>query len=365
MTPTAKRSGASLSTGATEHTHPTADPFILTLCRLAAPVTIRPPQAPHLKSFHFFMSRYRPSDGSERLYLHMGFFGTLEEAQKYAELMRRAYPHAIAVRAPAALLRKRDSAVPTLAPANDGQTFRAPASQQAGQAADKSLTDTQVLRILETRDAVQGEGSLPENNSAAISLLRPDDTDTRRVLKQAVARGAPVSFVLQLQWSVQPIELSTVPSLSIFRAYTLYTNRSHRDGRFWHSLRMGFFGDTISAKQAAHFVRSSFGSVAVMPISEEERARGETSRVDLSSLAASELQTHAEQQPVERSPSPISPVTSSTTSPAQKKHAGTVSGRTETLEQTLETLAASELWNDEDSFSETGVRHLKIEVQKR
>ena len=39
--------------------------------------------------------------------------------------------------------------------------------------------------------------------------------------------------------------------------------------------------------------------------------------------------------------------------------------RRDSLEQTLELLAASEMFNDSDSLSETGVRHLKLEVQKK
>ena len=38
--------------------------FMLTLCQLAAPVSIRPPQSPQLKPFTFFMSRARQPDGS-------------------------------------------------------------------------------------------------------------------------------------------------------------------------------------------------------------------------------------------------------------------------------------------------------------
>lgn len=37
----------------------------------------------------------------------------------------------------------------------------------------------------------------------------------------------------------------------------------------------------------------------------------------------------------------------------------------ETLEQPLAQLAAREMWNDPDLVSDTGVRHLKFEVQKR
>jgi hypothetical protein len=37
----------------------------------------------------------------------------------------------------------------------------------------------------------------------------------------------------------------------------------------------------------------------------------------------------------------------------------------ETLQETLELLAASEIWSDPESFSDTGVRHLSVSVEKR
>ena len=128
MTSRAKPSGDSSSTGAVDHTTP--DQFILTLCRLSAPVNIRPPQAAHLKQFTFFTSRSRQADGSVRLHLHMGYFATLEQAEEWAQRMRGAYPQASAMRAPAAFLQRRDATIPTLAPADN-----------------KSLTDTQVLKV--------------------------------------------------------------------------------------------------------------------------------------------------------------------------------------------------------------------------
>ena len=117
----------------------TTDPYILTLCRLDGPVTIRPPRAPEFKPFTFFTSRCVHADGSEQLFLQMGYFATLEQAKKWKKLLRRAYPQAIATRAPAALLQQRDSAVPTLPPAISTR------------ANDNALTDTQVFGILETR----------------------------------------------------------------------------------------------------------------------------------------------------------------------------------------------------------------------
>ncbi|MBV9914006.1 MAG: hypothetical protein JOZ93_15600, partial [Sinobacteraceae bacterium] len=64
---------------------------MLRLCALAAPVTLRPPQAPRLKPFTFFMDRAREPEGREQLYLYMGFFDTLAEAERWAESVRRHY----------------------------------------------------------------------------------------------------------------------------------------------------------------------------------------------------------------------------------------------------------------------------------
>jgi hypothetical protein len=327
-----------------------ADPFILTLCRLAAPVTIKPPRAPHLKPFTFFTSRSAQPDGSERLYLHMGYFGSLEQAQKWAQLMRSAYPNATAMRAPAALLRKRDSAVPTLAPSV---------------ANEEPLTDTQVLRILDTRRATpEPVDAAAEQNTNDISLLRPEDSQVRRLLKDAVVQQAPVSFVVQLSWSPNPIDVRAIPSLSIFKAYTLYATPGSRDGS-WHALRLGFFTDAISAKQVAYYVRSSFESVAVVPISEAERKRGTEHAIDVTQLTEQPQPKDPVKQRIDQvlrrdgEPSKLMKAEpASPTAPPPKR-------RKDSLEETLEMLAASEIWNDADSLSETGVRHLKVDVQKR
>jgi hypothetical protein len=331
---------------------PIADPFILTLCRLAAPVTIRPPKAPQLKSFSFFTSRSAQPDGSERFYLHMGYFPTLELAQKWAQLMRSNYPNAAAMRAPPALLHKRDAAVPTLPPA----------------AEEPPLTDTQVLRVLETRRVAPASDTVEEQITAGISLLRPEDTHTRRALKEAVAQRAPVSFAVQLRWSVEPIDVKDIPALSIFKAYTLYTTRGPGEGRAWYSLRLGFFSDAISAKQVAYYVRSSYESVAVVPVTDEERAYAGEHPIDATQMADAPkpkdaLATRIDQvlDADHRRDAKAAPVAPAKPAPARAAPAR----RKGSLEETLEMLAASEIWNDPDSLNETGVRHLKVDVQKR
>jgi hypothetical protein len=375
MTPT-QTGGASISTTADSAVRPPAAAYMLTLCSLASPVTIKPPQAPQLKKFKFFTSRSRHG-GNERLYLHMGYFATLTEAQNWAQLMRRAYPQAIATPVPAALLNHPNSGVPTLQPAKVAPT-------------STTLTDTQVLNILETRRVSPVKDQTCDSNSSDISLLRPDDTHTRRILREAVVGNAPVSFALQLNCSVQPIDLDAVPLLSIFRAYTLYRTEGHRDGRSGYSLRLGFFSDAISAKQVASYVRSTFSSVAVVPITEEERTHASDTRIDTTTLSDTfgqqfDQALNADRAREAAAPAGLVPTRSAQSQTANSSVSAAASrpamqrrpsndrpsiatrdhGRTETLEQTLELLASSEMWDTGDSPGESGVRHLAIEVQKR
>lgn len=290
--------------------------FMLTLCRLAAPVTIRPPQSPRLKPFTFFTSRARQPDGSERLYLHMGYFETLAKAERWVEAVRRHYPNAFA----------------TLAPVKD-----------------ESLTDTQVLRILETRHVSADQDDVGGRNCDQIELLRPDDTGTRQALKAAVVQGAPVCFAVQLHWSAQSIGLSRVPSLAIFKAHTLYATETRRQGRSRCFLRLGFFADPFSAKQVAVQVRSIFASAAVVPVLEWEVTRAREAVMGSSAIP------YLAEQRVDRE------IDSEPLSDAPRR----VSRGTATVEQRPEPLARSEMSTDPDSLSDSGVRHLRVEMQEQ
>jgi len=248
---------------------------------------------------------------------------------------------------------------------------------------DATLSDTQVLRFLETRRDQESERAEDESASGSISLLKPDDTGTRRALKEAVVHNAPVSFAVQLQWSVQPVELDKVPPLAIFSAYTLYTVEGARDGRRWYGLRLGFFSDAISAKQVAYYVRSEFASVAVVPVSPQERTRATDDDQRSASLA---LPKKARREPIdefklidaEETPAVVSPPppvakpapVAAPPPPTSGKRGSRVRAREQrnpqTLEETLEILGASELEIDSgrETVNESGVRHLRVEVQK-
>ena len=261
---------------------------------------------------------------------------------------------------------------------------------------NNNFTDTQVLKFLETRRADGSELSGIDVETGAISLLKPDDTGTRRALKEAVTENAPVWFAVQLQWSVQPVELSKVPPLAIFSAYTLYTVEGSRDGRKWFGLRLGFFSDAISAKQVAYYVRSEFTSVAVVPVSPQERTRASdvekkadmafpkktrSEPVDEFKLidsddqqvqAAARSRQAAVTKPAAPAKSAPPAAAAAARRPQQPKAANSRvrarEARTpQTLEETLEILGAGELEMDNgrgETINETGVRHLRVEVQK-
>ena len=243
------------------------------------------------------------------------------------------------------------------------------------------MTDTQVLRMLETRRPAETDRETEDAN-AGISLLKPDDTQTRRALKEAVLDNAPVAFAVQLQWSVQPVDLAAVPPLAIFSAYTLYTVEGSREGRKWYGLRLGFFSDAISAKQVAYYVRSEFASVAVVPVSPAEKARATEAETKASTGA---FQRKPVEQKVEEfklfdDDKPATPEPPKAAPPPAEKKAGPVRknkplGRVrakeqrspKTLEETLEILGASDLEIDNgrgELLNDTGVRHLRVEVQK-
>ena len=353
--PSAKLSGSSNPNPAHEEQAGTGR-FMLTLCPLAAPVSIRPPQSPRLRRFTFFMSRTRQPDGTERLALHMGYFDTLADAETWLEAVRRSYPDAFATIRPPESLWPANSETPALPPAASEQVV----ARSSGPAPlkDESLTDTQVLRILETRCVTAVQDDVDESHCDQIALLRPEDTGTRRALKEAVAQGAPVSFAVQLRWSAQPIDPSDAPSLAIFKPYTLYATESRREGRSCYFLRLGFFADPISAKQVAVQVRSTFDSAAVVPVVQQEISRAR--EAGLGTAAISHIGEHRVDRGIISYGTPGSATHSNPLSDAARR----ISRGAVAVTQTLEPAAKKATLRDTDDLSESGVRHLRVEVQE-
>jgi hypothetical protein len=273
------------------------------------------------------------------------------------------------------------------------------------------LSDTQTIRLLE-RHTPYREGSQEASVDEAIRVIKPEDAQSMAAIKSDVKRNAPVLFAVQIDWSVTPFDMSKVPPLAIFNAYTLYTTEANREGRTWYGLRLGFFSDAVSAKQVAYYVRSDFKSVSVVPVTTLEKERATDINAERSgihraanikdsaaptpaSISAStsgvfkllddDMPAHIEQDvDGEMSPRFSKPAASTTPPPkgaAPAAAAGASKSRKppakgnrrdaharvdeETLDQTLEILGAHTLEITNDGAHDTGVRHLRVKVDKK
>jgi len=277
------------------------------------------------------------------------------------------------------------------------------------------LSDTQTIRLLERHSPFR-EGSREADVDEAIRVIKPEDTQSMQAIKAEVKRNAPVLFAIQLDWSVTPFDMAKVPPLAIFNAYTLYTTEASREGRTWFGLRLGFFSDAVSAKQVAYYVRSDFKAVSVVPVTtiEKERANDINAArsgihravnikdgpaptpLSMTSSNASGIFKLLEddlpvaiEQDVDGETSPrfekaapaaakAAPITASAppASPGKASKARKPGARgvrrdahaqvdEETLDQTLEILGAHTLEITNDSAENTGVRHLRVKVDKK
>lgn len=68
-------------------------PFVLELCEVASPVAIPQPRAGQPSRFTFFCSRDQRG-AQEKWRLHMGYFPTRAEAEKWLGVLQRLYPEA-------------------------------------------------------------------------------------------------------------------------------------------------------------------------------------------------------------------------------------------------------------------------------
>ncbi|MFL6606245.1 MAG: hypothetical protein ACJ8R9_33645 [Steroidobacteraceae bacterium] len=299
--------------------------FVITLCSVATPVTIPQPRSPQLTRFRFFLGQTMEG-GRKRYTLYMGHFTTSAEAAKWLTILRGIYP--------------------------DAFVSEGPVSQSG------AISDTQVLSILEERRATNTAPSADATPDAhSISLLRPDDTVTRRALKDAVVNDVPISFAVQLQWSTQPIELGNAPRHPIFSSYTLYTTQARLEGCDWFCLRLGFFSDAISAKQVAQFLFSDFPSVAVVPVGPQEHTTAlETGLRSTGAVISAQVRQPAPAPAAQARPAAAVPNLKSGSNAPTRPHRTGVS-----LEETLETLRTSEFAMDsDDEWTSTGVRHLQV-----
>ena len=189
--------------------------------------------------------------------------------------------HALSnVRAAIASLEDTGSA-PTLAPLPELKAATTIATGTHDAARD--LSESATLNVLESKTDTGGATTV---NQPRLPVI--DKNFTPATAAGARPRDEKTAYAVQLLWSVQPIDMEQIPQLAIFSAYTLYGAEGNRDGRRWYGVRLGFFTDAVSAKQVAHYVRSDFSTVSVVPVTvrERERAKIAATRPDATPVGA-------------------------------------------------------------------------------
>jgi len=211
-----------------------------------------------------------------------------------------------------------------------------------------TLSDAQLLRLLETRRGPGAREQAADASAAAIPLLMPEDQFTRQSLREALARNIPVFFAVQVQKSLQLAALDKSAALAKFSAYTVYTiEGGSRNGRKWYALRIGFFNDVRTAKQVAYQVRRQFAQVAVLPVSPRERAAPAQIAAKATAPARLAVAAPAAARPTRRPASLPRPSASGSRRAASAPSAGRKPdpgfGEQESLEETLEILGVNVL----------------------
>jgi hypothetical protein len=90
----------------------------------------------------------------------------------------------------------------------------------------------------------------------------------------ATVPAATGEYVVNLASSVEPFTTAEMQGIDVPPDRRLYTTTFEQDGRTWHRLRLGFFADAQSAREALTALRSAYPEAWVAQASEAERRVG-------------------------------------------------------------------------------------------
>lgn len=161
---------------------------------------------------------------------------------------------------------------------------RSPTAQAAAAAAEPFRVKPADPAAMNKAADLKLTTELPDNIRQLTGVTAPlktdgpvliDSTQTLRILTETelADTDAPAWFAVQVAVSEQPINLDAMPKLDIFKAFRLYSIAQTRQGNIEHSLRLGFFRESVSAEAVAGYLRTFFGSPEVLRVSAAEQTR--------------------------------------------------------------------------------------------
>ena len=159
--------------------------------------------------------------------------------------------------------------------------MRAPPAQASGPAAQLPAES-----IFKVKNRPAPTKTAPPAPPAAPAIKRPvvifdapvedmDSTQTLRALTPLELNDDSQSkwFAVQLALSEDPVKVESLPHIDIFDEYRLYSISGIDQGKFLHSLRLGFFSAESSAQAVAGYLGASFEGAAVKRVSIAEHDR--------------------------------------------------------------------------------------------
>jgi hypothetical protein len=161
---------------------------------------------------------------------------------------------------------------------------RSPALQAAAAAAEPFRVRPADPSVMNKAANLQLSTDLPDNIRKLTGATAPlntdgpvliDSTQTLRILTETelADTDAPAWFAVQVAVSEQPINLDAMPKLDIFKAFRLYSIAQTRQGQIEHSLRLGFFRESVSAEAVSGYLKTFFSTPEVLRISAAEQSR--------------------------------------------------------------------------------------------
>jgi hypothetical protein len=235
-----------------------------------APVPLQAPTMPELAGLAVFRSR-QVEEGRERFRLHVGYFSSVEAAEKLLPVIRETYPAALITVAPQSNMGSLDDTAMArfsiLQPIEPAATAAAPTAAVAAPAAQAGPTGS-----------LREEPAPPQAPEPPV-LTRADAVTPPAAA--AVAERPAQHYAVQLIWTHEPIDVAKIPILAIYSGYLLYAVETEPGPRHYYGVRLGFYADALSARLVAHYVRSDFSSVSVVPVSGREMTRASAAKIRL------------------------------------------------------------------------------------
>ena len=270
--------------------------YVITLVSSPAPARLEAPAAPEFAGLAVFRSRL-VEDGRERFRVHVGYFPSAAAAERLLPAARRTHPAAFVALAPHAdmgslddtamarfsILQAPDTDAPAAQPPLPPQRPAASPVAMRRDAVAASAATAATARIAPTLVAAAVAASKPRKEEPTARARTPQPPQVEPAvgaappappqLERAVPAEALQKFAVQLIWTRDPIDVAKITRLKIFNGYLLYAVETEPGGRREYGVRLGFYGDALSAGLVAQYVRPAFKDAAVVPVSEREFAR--------------------------------------------------------------------------------------------